>query len=383
MRSIKNLFLLLGGLIVVLASCDKVSDLPYYETGTVPVLSASTAVIASQPADSNNVALTLSWTDPNYATDSSHVKYIIQIDSAGKNFSNPATRTINTARSTSFTAKELNSILLARGYAFNVPVDMDVRLISSYSNNNDRKTSNTVRIKMTPYKVPPKIPLPASNRLFIVGGATPGGWNNPVPDYQEMTRLSETVWTAVLNLQGGGSYLLLPVNGSWTDKYGAIGANNSNNPAGDDFKPQGGDLLAPATTGDYRITVDFQTGKFTVVPASNPVPTQLLITGDATPGGWTNTPPTPSQKFTVVSNGVFEITMPMGTTGAYKFLSSPGNWQPQFGGSSATGGDLGANYGTGSDPAAIPAPSVAGNYKIRVSFHGGSNGIGTYTVTKL
>jgi starch-binding outer membrane protein SusE/F len=51
-------------------------------------------------------------------------------------------------------------------------------------------------------------------------------------------------------------------------------------------------------------------------------------------------------------------------------LSISGQWQPQFGGSSATGG--------GNDPDAIPTPAIAGNYKINVNFHKNK-----YTVTKL
>jgi len=68
-----------------------------------------------------------------------------------------------------------------------------------------------------------------------------------------------------LPLIGGGSYLLLPVNGSWNAKYGGTGSsNNSNNVNGDDFKFGGSDLLAPAENGNYKIEIDFQRGKFTV-----------------------------------------------------------------------------------------------------------------------
>jgi hypothetical protein len=35
-----------------------------------------------------------------------------------------------------------------------------------------------------------------------------------------------------------------------------------NNPLGDDFKIGGGDLIAPAASGTYKIEVNFQTGKF-------------------------------------------------------------------------------------------------------------------------
>ena len=76
--------------------------------------------------------------------------------------------------------------------------------------------------------------------------------------------VSPTKFEITLPLTGGGSYLFLPVNGDWSAKYGALGANNTNNPNGDDFKPGGGDLIAPGVSGDYKIEVDFQRGKFTL-----------------------------------------------------------------------------------------------------------------------
>lgn len=368
MRSIFNFILLATGVSAFIASCDKADSLPLYGIGTAPVLSASSATIAPPASDSNNVALTLTWTYPNHATDTANIKYTIEIDSTGKNFANANTKIVMGDLSTSFLAKELNTILLDRGYAFNVPVDMDVRVISSYANNNERLPSNTIKISMTPYKIPPKVPLPGSDKLFIVGGATPGSWANPVPvPEQEFTKLDETTWGAILPLTGNQSYLLLSVNGDWNTKYGGLGSNNSNNPAGDEFKPGGGDLITPAASGNYKIIVDFQTGRFTVTPVANAISPDLYITGDATAGGWVNDPPA-NQKFTRLSNAVFEITMSFEPGKYYKFLSSSGNWQPQFGGSSATGGTLGANYGGGTDPSAIPTPNSAGNYKIHVNF---------------
>jgi hypothetical protein len=56
--------------------------------------------------------------------------------------------------------------------------------------------------------------------------------------------------------------LFLPLNGDWGVKFGAIGGNNSNNVNEDDFRIGGGDLLAPAASGNYKIEVDFQRGKF-------------------------------------------------------------------------------------------------------------------------
>jgi hypothetical protein len=65
-------------------------------------------------------------------------------------------------------------------------------------------------------------------------------------------------------LNGGQSYLFVPLYGDWNAKYGGVGANNTNNVNGDDFRANGGDLLAPPVSGNYKIEVDFQRGKFTV-----------------------------------------------------------------------------------------------------------------------
>lgn len=103
---------------------------------------------------------------------------------------------------------------------------------------------------------------------------------------------------------------------------------------------------------------------------------ELYITGSAMPSDWTNSPPL-AQKCVKVSNTEYYITVALASGGQYKFLSTLGAWQPQYGGSSATGGDIGYNMGGGTDPDAIPTPSVAGTYKITLNFK-----TGKYSVVK-
>jgi starch-binding outer membrane protein SusE/F len=367
MKQLLKFIPLLFAVAVVFTACDKKDTLPLFGTGTTPVLSASAATIAPVAADSNKPALTFNWTFPKYATDSASVKYVLEIDSTTKNFSNPYTLVLNGATSKSFIAKELNTMLLARGYAFNVPVDMDVRVVSSYANNNERLTSNTVKIKMTPYKIPPKVPVPLSGKLFIVGSATQGAWNNPVPTpSQELARIDETTFGGIFQLNAGGSYLFLPVNGDWSAKFGFDGPNNSNNVNGDNLKAEGGDVLAPASSGLYKIIVDFQTGKFTVTPFTQQhgLPTELYIVGDATPGGWSNPVPVPSQKFTRLNATTFEIASLAMTSGKkYLFLPTNGDWSRKYGGSGAASNTKldGTFAPEGSD---MDSPDVNGNYKI-------------------
>ena len=375
MRTILNFFLLTAGITGFLAACDKAETLPLYGSGTASILSASSTDVAPAPIDSNKIALTLNWTSPQYATDTTNYKFVIEIDSTGKNFAKADTRTVMGKLTTSFIAKELNTLLLDRGYAFNIPVDMDVRLKASYGNNNELKLSNVVKIKMTPYKVPPKIALPASGRLFIVGSGTAGGdatgWNNPVPvPSQEFSRIDETTWGGIFQLTGGKSYLLLPTNNNvWDIKFGGTGGNNSNNVDGDNFKVGGSDLKTPAASGMYKIIFDFQQGKFTVTPYTGTLATALVIVGDATPGGWDNPAPAlPTQTFTRVNSSLFELTIPLNPGKSYLFLPVAGSWTDKYGG---MGGNNSNNVNgddfkfSGSD---LKSPAVAGTYKISVNF---------------
>lgn len=357
---------------LLIGGCNKkVDPLSYYNDGSPVTLSSSKAAVAPPASDSLNKVLALSWTSPNYGVNPATYKYVIEMDTAGRNFAKASRREVIGKLTDSITARELNNILLSYGYAFGVPVDMDVRVVSSYGNNNEKLTSNTVRIKMTPYKIPPKIALPASGRLFIVGDATTFGWSNDVtpafPAAREFARIDETTWGGIFYLNGSGAYKLLQTQGNWGTQFHMLTGGTA---TGGDFEQKDADpgFPSPATAGWYKIMVDFQNGRYSVAAFGNALAQDLYLTGDATVGGWSNTPPA-AQKFTRLNSAEYEITTTFAPGKFYKFLSSSGNWQPQFGGNSATGGTLGANYGSGTDPDSVPTPAAAGTYKVRVNFY--------------
>ena len=371
MRSIINLILIAATGSIFFSACEKAESLPLYGNGAAATLTASSANIAPPAADSSKTVLTLNWTSPNYATSPDNVKFLIQIDSTGKNFANSFTREVIGSLSSSFIGKELNSILLGKGYAFNIAVDMDVRIISSYANNNERIISNVLKIKMTPYKIPPKVALPSSLRLFIVGDATAGGWNNPVPvPSQELVRLDETTWGGVFQLTGGRHYLMLPVNGDWGNKFSV--ANNSIaglNSGGDFGFNLNDNFPGPATSGLYRIILDFQQGKFTVTSYAGALPNNLFIVGDATAGGWNNPVPVPSQQLTRLNSSVFELTLPLIGGRHYLLLPVNGDWSNKFAvaNNSLAGLSAGGVFGYNLNDN-FPGPATSGTYKINVNF---------------
>jgi starch-binding outer membrane protein SusE/F len=362
-------------LTAIFMACDKVGELPYYNNGSSVVLSSSTATVAAAPADSLKTVLTLNWTSPNYSTTESTYKYLIEIDSTGRNFSKEYSRVVtgitSTALTTSFTAKDLNAIMLGYGFNFGVAYTMDVRITSSYGNNNEQIASNVLKIKMTPYKIPPKIVPPTSGRLFLVGDATQGGWNNPVPvPTQELNKIDSVTYGGVFDLVGGKEYLMLPVNGDWSNKFSVADKSLAGLNAGGDFGFNLNDNFpGPSVTGRYQIIVDFQKGKFTVTPYTKTMPDSLFIVGDATAGGWNNPVPVPAQKFTRINSCKFSITVPL--TGGKEYLMLPvnGDWSHKFSVTDKTLAGLNTGGIFGYDKSDnFPGPSADGNYKIDVDF---------------
>ena len=369
--------------VIAYAACDKVDDLPLYSAGTTPVLTSSSSSVAPVPVDSNKTVLTLNWTNPSYATDSSNQKFLLQVDSTGRNFSKAVTKEIMGDLSYSYIAKELNAIMLNWGFEYNKAYDLDFRVISSYGNNNERLVTNVVKVNAKTYKVPPRVALPTTGKLYIVGDATAGGWDNPVPTpKQELTKIDETTYGGIFNLIGGKFYLILPLNGNWDNKFSVADNGLAGLSGGGDFGFNLKDNFpGPATSGLYKVILDFQSGKFTVTPFTQQhgLPDSLYIVGDATAGGWDNPVPIPSQRFTRINSTRWELPSINLTAGKeYLFLPENGNWGKKFGAvdKNTPGIKVGGPFKPEGEN--MPAPEVSGNYKI--SFDLINN---TYVVTKL
>ena len=358
---------------LLFAACNKVEDLPIYNNGTAPNLSASSATVAPLLADSAKMVVTFNWTNPKYATDSANVKYVIQIDSTGKGFINPYyTKTVNGGKSISLTGAEITNMLVARGLNFNTAYPMDVKVTSSYANNNEKLVSNIVTVRMSAYVTPPKIALPTTGKLFIVGDATQGGWNNPVPaPSQELGKVDSVTYVGVFNMNANKEFLILPENGSWNNKF-SLQSNNMPgvSESGDFGFNLSSNFKGPATGGWFKLTLDFQRGKYKIEPYTGAkLPDDLFMVGDATPGGWNNPVPTPSQKFTRLNS--IQFTLPSLTVNInkeYPLLPVNGDWSNKYAVSGSTaatpaGGFFGFNLNDN-----FKGPIAAGNYSFEINF---------------
>ena len=326
-------------LVVSITACKKQVN-PFFANGTAVTLSTNQTAISPTPADSLSTVLTLNWTNPGYATDSANQKFIVEMDSSGRNFAHEVTFEVDGSLTASFTAKQINDALLSWGFAFGQAYPVDFRITSSYKNNNEQYVSNVITLQITPYVVPPKVVPPSSKTLFLVGDATAGGWGNPVPvPAEEFTRLDSVTYEGTFFLNGGKQYLLLPVDGDWSHKYSVADNSITGLSAGGSF---GADLSSnfpgPAVTGMYTIKVDFQHGIFTVTQVSQYG--LLYVPGDYQ--GWT--PATAPTLGSPNNDGNYEgyVNIPTGGTYQFKLTTTP-DWSNALG--DGGGGTLSASGG--------------------------------------
>jgi hypothetical protein len=281
MKRTFHLFLSLSALLfLAVAGCNKEIAQIYLQGGNAPALEATvTGTIPLSFVNQDKDALSVKWTNPEYklttGVSSLDVNYILEIDTTGANFTNPNKQTLTISKELSRTFKQselndylLNQLLLKPA----MPHAIEIRVKSGIGANNAAPlVSNVLKFTVTPYAIPPKVAPPASGKLYITGSATPGNWMSdnppsPVIPAQTFTKVSETQYELTLPLIGGGSYVFVPVFGNWSSKY-AIGTKNDPTLVnGGDFNSGGEDILAPAASGNYKIVVDFQRGKFTVTP---------------------------------------------------------------------------------------------------------------------
>jgi hypothetical protein len=147
-----------------------------------------------------------------------------------------------------------------------VPHNLEMRLRSTLGNGSVPLYSNTTKLTVTPY-LDVAVPIPTTGTLWIVGDATKNGWDNPVKApydiSQKFTKVSNTLYELVVDLPGGGNYKVLQDNGRWDTQYHMItGTWESGSFEKKDSDPG---FPGPPTAGTYKITLNFKSGKYTVV----------------------------------------------------------------------------------------------------------------------
>lgn len=360
MKNIVKILIATAAIVMVFTACQKEGDLPLYKTGNGTVVSSSASSVTAAVADSGKTMLTVNWTWPNYATDSAHQKFILQIDSAGQNFVHPFSRVLFGVTSTSFTAKELNTIVFGFG-GISDPYTLEMRIISSYGNNNEQYQSNTITAVVTPYIIPVTLSMaPAGPLTLVVEDATNTAvvfqWN--ATEYGNILPL----YYAVEIDKAGGTFATPTVLKFAAALTGSITVNDLNNAA-----INAG--IAPTESGDLAIRVNAHQGDY---PGANPlysnvvtlnVTTYLSVMTWYVPGNYVaasypgssylDWSPADSPQVKSLASAPTKLegyVYMANATNEWKFASKP-NWDGPNYGAGATAGTLDASGGNMNSPA--------------------------------
>jgi hypothetical protein len=210
--------------------------------------------------------------------------------------------------------------------------------------------------------------LPAYNQLWIVGDATPNGWdiNNPNQMRVDSSNLFLFKYNEILN---AGEFKIPTATGNWATDYYMPVVNHQALSSTDVQLVKAGspdNKWQIATAGAYKITLDIFANKISIAPFT-PY-TQLWLVGDATPVGWNINNPAP---MTPVAGDPYTFTWqgPM-TAGEFKIPTTTGNWgcdyfMPQMNHQNLS--STLAKFVPGGNPDNKWLIATPGNYKITIN----------------
>jgi hypothetical protein len=379
-KNIRNLCFVVAMAAFSWMACSKMKN-EYFANGSAPVLTSSTTTITPSASDSSSAVLTLTWTNPKYATDSANQQFIVEIDSTGKNFAGETTITVEGPLSYSFTGSHLDSIMAAFGYKGGKAYSIDLRVTSSYANNNEQYRSNVLTVTVTPFTVPITLTPSSSSALTLqIGNAT----GNAISFNWTASPYGSDTINYALQLDTVGGNFAHPQTIDYATSLTTTFTVNDLNSAAINAGVYGGSTK----NVEFRIVSYIGSGYTSQAVVSNvvpitittytPVPSALYIIGDATTDPWNLPIPTPALQFTPINAVSYGIITNLTAGGGYVFLTNDDNYDTKYGGTTdgtATGG--GTLLENGAVPGSnTPAPATSGTYEIVVNFQ-----TNTYTVT--
>lgn len=308
-------------LTVVLAfgACQKDEEIIVSEGEDIK-LTVSDSVLALSQEQAYETVLTFNWSRGTNHGTSSSISYTLELDTEGSNFDNAQIYDLGKGvYEKNFTAEVLNDLLL--NY-WNIDpgaiTSFEARVKSDVTKEGiEDGVSETMAFLLTPYK-------PVSEELFMVGGASPNGWD--ISNATPMTANSSSPW--IFSYEGQmkvGTFKFAVSNDDcwcqdfYTQDPADVGMMVYNEGG------SGEDVQWEITEGgNYKITVDLLSLTITVNKLVGPEFSELYIVGDASPNGW-NMPST--EAFTVDADDPFIFTYEATLTpGDFKISTFKGDW---------------------------------------------------------
>ncbi len=173
-------------------------------------------------------------------------------------------------------------------------------------------------------------PIQPFENLYLVGDATPVGWNIESPEKMVQNETNPYIWEWKGELNAG-EFKISTFTGDWCDGVW-INASQPNQSlsATDYIKTFGCDgpdnkwLVNSTDAGDYEITVDVENETINITPIDKPDYENLFLVGDATPVGWNIKSPFPMSRHE--TNPYLFTWEGVLVPGEFKFSTFTGDW---------------------------------------------------------
>jgi len=276
MKKVLTIVLAVGSLgLLTLASCKKNDVIATANLGKAGQLTASTTspdIQLSKVKDTSYI-ITFNFTASDYNAKVIETN-ILQIDSVGDNWKNPASYSLpKSATTLGMSTATFDQLLLKAVSPGGGAKQVAVRVQHSLSGTTN-VYSNVINLTVTPINL--------TSWIYVPGDYEGSNWPNPGPYEDSLVSVTGNgVYTGIIDFRGypgsSGSlqFKLVPVKGSWSVAYGDAG--------GGTISTSGGNLTAP---GAYPciVTADMNKNTITIVKAD-----WYSLIGNAIPGSnWAN-----------------------------------------------------------------------------------------------
>lgn len=353
----KASFLILA-VLLIFSSCTKELKAPIPAPLDPGVLSASKDTVVIDASSPASEAVKFTWT----ATQNSLIDYSMVLTAGNKS---DTVAVPQNSVSKTFTNAELNNIMVTKlGLPIGVTATIKAMVMAKVKINDNAANTNEIIFHAIP------VPTgPAYSKLWIVGDATPNGWNINTPNEMKAdpTNAFQFKYNEVLN---AGEFKIPVATGNWNGDFFMPPANH---PALTSTEVQlipGGkpdNKWQITTPGAYKILLNIGASPFINIKPFTPYP-QLWMVGNATSAGWNIDNPVPMVQ-TVGNPHEFTYTGPL-TSGEFKIPTSTGNWgtdffMPPVNGAGVT--ETNAILIPGGNPDNKWKIDVAGNYKVTLN----------------
>ncbi len=283
---------------------------------TSPDNSFTKALSSSTPDDT---ALTITWNDPEAASNSSvSINYEVQMALGGTNFATIST--IGNSNTTSFniTHDALNDAVIAAGGVAEVATNFDFRIkaIAKTTAGDLFRTSEKITISLAAFKA--AIP----DNLFMVGSHN--GWNNADAS-QQFFNNGKGVFVKVQTFSANAEFKMIPTSGSWTGDWGEDKVNPGKIVQDDEQN------IKVTDAGTYVVIIDYNTLSYKLAKINT-----LFMVGAH--NGWNNADA--SQQFNTTGNGVFTRIQTFTAGQEFKMLPTSGSWDGDWGEDKTSSGNI-------------------------------------------